>query len=118
MANTNAKHDDNYVPSALFAQVANPSFVTPGQIDQTTGRILVDANISGSTIAAHFQTDTFSSTNNQTTFTPTQTLIQDNGFYVNGSRQMPAEDYSIVGGSYVLNSGIPSGCDIIITYIY
>ena len=45
--NYNAPRDDNAVPTAIFAQQGAVSFVAPGQIDQITGRILVD--ISGGT---------------------------------------------------------------------
>jgi hypothetical protein len=116
MANTNAKHDDNYVPTALFAQSSAPSFVSPGQIDQLTGRILVDASGSSMLISTGMQKDVFSSTNGQTTFIPSKTLVFDFFISVNGSVQTPSTDYSIVGGSYVLNSGIPSGCAVILLY--
>lgn len=42
MANQNAPHDDNYVPTALFAVSSAPTTVAPGRIDQVTGRVLVD----------------------------------------------------------------------------
>jgi archaellum component FlaF (FlaF/FlaG flagellin family) len=87
-------------------------------VDPITHRLYVNATVSGSTIASHIQTDVFTSTNNQTTFVPSQTLIQDNGMYVMGSRQTPSTDYSIIGGQYVLNNGIPSGCAVILEYIY
>jgi hypothetical protein len=119
--NINAPRDDNQVPADLFEIVGQPGYVAPGQIDETTGRILVDLDgivLTGAQIAAHFQTDVFTSTNNQTTFVPTYTLVQDNGMYVNGARQTPSTDYSIIGGQYVLNQGIPSGCAVILEYIY
>lgn len=47
MSNINAKHDDNAVPTAVFAQQGATSFVAPGQINQITGRILVDASGGG-----------------------------------------------------------------------
>lgn len=120
--NINSPRDDNQVPADLFEIVGHPGYVAPGQIDEFTGRVLVDASGStgptGAQIAAHFWTDVSFSTNNQTTFVPSKTLIQDNGMYVNGARQTPSTDYSIVGGQYVLNQGIPSGCAVILEYIY
>ena len=120
MASRNAPRDSNAVPSALFENSVVPGQTLSGQIDQTTGRILVDmaGGTTGVQIAAHFQTDVFTSGSLQTTFVPSQTLIQDNGMYVNGSRQTPSTDYSIIGGDYVLNNGIPPGCAVVITYIY
>ncbi|MDE2015933.1 MAG: hypothetical protein KGI72_05420 [Patescibacteria group bacterium] len=42
MANSNAPRDDNFIPAALFEVDGVPGEVMPGQIDQTTGRILTD----------------------------------------------------------------------------
>jgi hypothetical protein len=112
------KKDANRVTVIGGTSSADGVTVVAPYVDPVTHRLYVDANISGSTIAAHIQTDVFTSTNNQTTFVPSQTLIQDNGIWVNGSRQSPSTNYSIIGGSYVLNSGIPGGCDIILSYIY
>jgi hypothetical protein len=108
----NASRDKNFVPTLLG--VSSVDQVTPVPIfaDPTTHRLLTQVGA----ISSSFQTDTFTSTNNQTTFVPSKTVVYDNGFYVNGSRQSPATNYSIIGGSYVLNSGIPSGCDVIISY--
>ena len=114
----NAPRDANAVPTALFESSTVSGQTLSGQIDQSTGRILVDMAGGGASIAAHFQNDVFTSTSSQTTFIPSQTLIQDNGMYVNGARQTPATDYSIIGGSYVLNAGIPPGCAVILEYIY
>lgn len=123
MPNEILKRDEDRITVLGGVTDDSNQFITQLRVDPTTGRLKVSATISGggipgSLIAAHFQTDVFSSTNNQTTFVPSKTLIQDNGFYVNGSRQTPSTDYSIVGGNYVLNSGIPSGCAIILEYIY
>lgn len=109
-----ALRDKNFVPSATFEVDQAPGTVMAGQIDQTTGRILVDAT--GISVAAALQKDTFTSTNNQTTFPATKTIAFDIFISVNGSIQFPSTDYSIVGGSYVLNSGIPSGCAVILMY--
>jgi hypothetical protein len=109
----NASIDKNFTRSLLGVSSVDGTSTVKVYADPTTHRLLVDAT---GAIGASFQTDTFTSTNNQTTFVPSKTVVYDNGFYVNGSRQSPATNYSIIGGSYVLNSGIPSGCDIIISY--
>lgn len=85
----------------------------PIYADPTTHRLYVDSTAA---ISTALQKDTFTSTNNQTTFTPTKTVVFDIYFSVNGSIQSPATNYSIIGGAYVLNSGIPSGCDVILCY--
>lgn len=113
-----AKRDDNRIPTLLGVTDDSAATVTRLVSDPATGRLKVAATIAGSVISGHFQTDTATSTNNQTTFVPSQTLVYDMGFYVNGSRQSPSTNYSIIGGSYVLNSGIPSGCDIILCYVF
>lgn len=114
MANKNAPHDDNYVPTALFAISTATNFVAPGQIDQITGRILVDA--SGGGIASDFQTDVFTSSNNQTIFTATKTVAYTLGFYVNGSLQTPSTDYSVSSSVATLANGIPSGNIVVWVY--
>ena len=108
-----ALHDKNFVPSATFEVDQAPGTVMAGQIDQTTGRILVDVT---TIISTSMQKDVSTSTNGQTTFTPSKTLVFDFYMSVNGSIQTPSTDYSIVGGSYVLNSAIPSGCNVILLY--
>ena len=105
--------DQNFIPAALFEIDGSPGQVMPGQIDQATGRVLVET---GTT--TNFQKDAFTSTNNQTTFVPTKTVIFDLYMSVNGSIQMPSANYSLIGGSYVLNSGVPAGCDVILCYTY
>ena len=112
MADT-ANRDKNFTTTLLATSSTDGTSTVNVYADPTTHRLLVD--LSGG-VSGFFQTDTFTSTNNQTTFTPSKTVAYDNGFYINGSRQSPSTNYSIIGGSYVLNSGIPSGCDIIISY--
>jgi len=109
----NANRDKNFATTLLATSSVDGKSPVNVYADPNTHRILVD--LSGG-IASLLQKDTFTSTNNQTTFTPTQTVAFDMYFSVNGSIQSPATDYSIIGGSYVLNSGIPSGCAIILCY--
>jgi len=115
----NAPRDANAVPTALFESSTVPGQTLSGQIDQTTGRILVDASVSGSVIATHFQTDTFTATNNQTIFTASQSNPLYN-MYVseNGAIQTPSSDYSTSTNTLTLSSGVPSGTIILWQYIY
>lgn len=115
MANKNSPHDDNYVAAALFAQQGATSFVAPGQIDQITGRILVDL-AGGGGVAGAMQKDQYVATNNQTSFVATKTVAFDFYMSVNGSVQTPTTDYSITAGNYVLVSGIPAGSIVILLY--
>lgn len=48
MASENAPRDDNFVPASLFEIDGSSGEVMPGQIDQITGRILVDLTGGGS----------------------------------------------------------------------
>lgn len=81
MANINAKHDDNAVPTALFAQSGATSFVAPGQIDQITGRILVDVSGTGagSVLAVEIPTGTVNGVNTVFTVTHTPVFIEVSG---------------------------------------
>ena len=109
----NAPRDKNFVPALLATSSVDG--ITPVVVyaDPTTHRLLVDS----AGVSTFFQTDTFTSTNGQTTFTPTQNVAATIYFSVNGSIQTPATDYSFTGGSYVLNSGIPSGCAVVAVYV-
>jgi hypothetical protein len=115
MASRNAPRDSNAVPSALFENSVVPGQTLSGQIDQTTGRILVDMS-GGTVISTSMQKDQFSATNNQTTFIPSKTPVFDFYMSVNGAIQTPSTDYSIVGGDYVLNAGVPQSSIVILLY--
>ena len=115
MASKNAPRDNNAVPTALFENSSVPGQTLSGQIDQTTGRVLVDM-AGSSVISTSMQKDQFSATNNQTTFVPSKTVVYDFYISVNGAIQTPSTDYSIIGGDYVLNSGVPQGSIVIILY--
>ena len=114
MASKNAPKDANAVSSTLFENSSIPGQTLCGQIDQTTGRILVDA--SGINISSSMQTDIFSSTNNQTVFTASKTVAYTFGFYVNGSLYLPSSNYTVSSNVATLASGIPSGCDVVWVY--
>lgn len=109
----NSKRDENFVTSLLAVSSSDGKTPVVLWADETTHRLLVDI----ASISTHFQKDTFTSTNNQTTFTPSVTLVYDIYISINGAIQTPSTNYSIIGGSYVLNSGIPAGNDVILFYI-
>ena len=81
--NINAPFDDNITRAALFAQQGATSFVAPGQIDETTGRILVDVSgqVSTSELGQEVPTGTVNGVN--TTFT-----VQNNPIFGEVSGQV------------------------------
>jgi hypothetical protein len=121
--NINSPRDDNSVPADLFEIVGHPGYVAPGQIDEFTGRVLVDAigsiGPTGAQIAAHFITDIFVSTNGQTIFTASQAAPLSTEYITeNGSIMTPSSEYSISGNTLTLSSGVPSNITILWRYIY
>lgn len=104
MSNVNARHDDNNVASALFVQVGATTTVAPGQIDQTTGRILVDL-AGGGGVAGSLQTDIFAATANQTVFNASKTIAGMIYVSVQGVIQTPTNvdpsGYYTVSGNTV-----------------
>jgi hypothetical protein len=74
--------------------------------------------IGGSTISNLFSTDTFTSTNNQTVFTTTQAPLFTFSFVVNDQPQSPVNDYVQSGSTFTLNSGIPAGLPVTISYLH
>lgn len=117
--NKNAPRDDNAIPTAVFAQQGATQFVAPGQIDQLTGRILVDvAGGSGATV----NRDVFLATNNQTVFTSTKTVTADQQVTESGSTMTPANtagatvDYTVSGNVLTLSVGVPAGTIVIWWY--
>jgi hypothetical protein len=116
--NIQAPRDQNFVPAALFEiDGSSPPQVMPGQINQSTGRILVE----GAGGFANFQNDVYTSSANETIFFTSQGDVSfDFGMYINGLRQTPGVDYTLVGGGseYVLTAAVPAGSIVILTYSY
>lgn len=108
-----AKRDQNFVPTLIAVSSADGATPVIVYADPTTHRLLVDAS---SSLSAALQTDQFTSTNNQTTFTPSKTPTATIYLSVNGAIQTPSTDYSLSGGNYVLTAGIPAGCAVVICY--
>lgn len=115
---TNAKRDQNRVPVLLGTSNADGVTPIPPYVDAITNRLLVDLAASGSQIASHFQHDQFTSTNNQTVFTASQTVIADFIFVVNQAVQMPTFDYNVSGNTATLTTGIPAGLQVLWIYIF
>ena len=119
MANVNAKHDDNSVSSAIFVQEAAQTTVAPGQIDQITGRILVD--LDSAPISGSLQTDVFVATANQTAFTASLSVaatvyLSVNGQIITPSNVDPNGYYTVSGGVATLSSGAVVGSIVIWCY--
>lgn len=108
--------DQNFVPASLFEIDGFPGEVMPGQIDQATGRILVEGSGGGGGIAAQMQTDVFTASNAQTIFTASQTVAYTFGFYVNGALQTPNSDYTVSADVATLANGIPQGNVVVWVY--
>lgn len=120
MSNVNGRHDDNAVVTALFVQQGSVTTVAPGQIDQTTGRILVDASGGGS-VAGALQTDIFVSTNGQTVFTATKTIAAMIYVSVQGAVQTPSNVdpsgyYTATSSTVTFSSGQIVGSIVILCY--
>ncbi len=74
--------------------------------------------VSGSNISSLFQTDSFTSTANQTVFTTTKTPLFVFSFLVNDQDQTLTTDYTLVGSTFTLNSGIPVNLPVTISYLH
>lgn len=114
----NAPRDNNRVPTLLGTSSTDGTTPIPIYADPTTHRLKVDVAVSGSDINSHITVDTFTSTNNQTVFTASQTVIGTIYLSINGAIQTPSSDYSVSGSTATLSSGIPSGNIVLWCYIY
>ncbi len=109
---TNASRDQNRVTTLLGVSATDGVTPVPIYADSVTHRLYVTSNVSAS-----FQTDTFTSTNGQTTFTASQTPLYTIYLSVNGSIQRPSTNYTVSGSNAVLTSGVPSGVDVVWVYV-
>ncbi len=73
---------------------------------------------SGAAVSSFFTQDSFTSTNGQTVFTASLTPVFVLGFIVNGQLLTLTTDYTQSGATFTLNSGIPAGLPVSITYIH
>lgn len=124
MASEILKRDQDRITVLGAVTDDSNQFITQLRVDPATSRLKVSATISGggTFIAQHFNTDVYSATNAQTVFTASQTVIQDRGFYIGGSRATPVTDYTVSGsvatliGQYA--GGVPATTPIVWDYIY
>ena len=112
MAGDDAQKDRNFVNSLLAVSSVDGKSTVKLYADPTTHRLLT----SGGAVSTSMQKDQFTATNNQTTFVPSKTVVYDFYMSIMGAIQTPSTDYSIIGGNYVLNSGVPQGSIIILLY--
>lgn len=112
MALRDASRDNNFVPTLLA--VSSSDLKTPVTLvaDPTTHRLLTD--VLG--ISSLFQTDTFTSTNNQTIFTASKTVAYTIYLAINGAIQTPSTDYTVAANVATLANGIPSGNIVVWLY--
>lgn len=122
-----APRDQNFIPAALFEiEGSNPPAVTPGLIDEATGRILVEGAGGGGTISSQMNTDVFVATNGQTAFTATETVAYTFGLYIQTLLTPPNSsgaqaDYSVSGEVATLSNisypnGVPGGSIVVWVY--
>ena len=107
-----ASRDENFVPTLIGVSSSDLKSPVSVAVDPTTHRLLTDNSISSS-----LQTDIFTSTNLQTTFTASKVPVATIYLSVNGSIQTPSTDYTVSGSNAVLTNGIPSGNAVVWCYV-
>ncbi len=102
MASIDAPRDQNFVTAALFEIEGSDREVMPGQIDQVTGRILVDvAGGGGSTLVQETPTGTVDGSN--TTFATPNTPVF---IVVDGMTRPRVTDINDINGNgFTYNAG-------------
>ena len=113
MGNEILKRDDDR--TTVLGGVTDDSnqYITQLRVDPVTGRLKVSATVA---ISGIFQTDVFTSSNNQTVFTASLNVAYTIGLYIQGSLQTPNVDYTVSGGVATLSNGIPSGNMVVWIY--
>ncbi len=86
MSSIDAPRDDNFVPAALFEIEGSNREVMPGQIDQVTGRILVDSSGGGTGVVIYYTpTGTVNGVNTVFTVASEPSAVVSDGItYFNG----------------------------------
>lgn len=103
-----APRDDNFIPAALFEIDGSPGEVMPGQIDQVTGRILVD-NASGF-LTQETPTGTVDGSNNVFTVLNTPVFIVADGMtrpLVSNINDINGNGFTYSAGTITVNSLVP-----------
>ncbi len=114
MAQENAPRDANRIPTALFEISTEPGFVMPGQINEFTGRILVDASGGASSSGTEIPSGTIDGSN------VTFGTINPPGFItVGGVSYFPNDGFTFTGsGPYVLTLTDPPQTNQTIHSVY
>ena len=76
------------------------------------------ASTSSGSLSSFFQTDTFTSTNGQKVFTASIAPTFVFSFVVNDGVNTKTLDYTQSGSTFTLNSGIPAGLTVTLTYAH
>ena len=98
-------------PGVDYTVTGNAATLTAGV---PAGTVVVWQYVASSSIA--LQTDTFTASNNQSTFTATLTSAYTLYLSLNGVVQTPNVDYTVSGGIATLTSGVPSGTVVVWLY--
>lgn len=111
MAAEDAPRDGNFVPAALF-QIDGEARgqLMAGQIDQLTGRVLVDVSGGGSTLTQETPTGTVNSSNNVFTVLNTPIFIVVDGMtrpLVNNINDINGNGFTYSAGTITVNSLVP-----------
>lgn len=69
-------------------------------------------------MSSFIQVDSFTSTNNQTVFTATKTVVGTILLSVSGVNYTPTTDYTVSGNTATLTSGIPASQPVLWIYIH
>lgn len=112
-----AAKDQNFIPTLLGASSSDGKTPVRVYADPTTHRLLVDAS---GALSSSLQTDVFTATNAQTSFTASQTVVYTVGFYLDGLLQTPTTDYTVAASVATLAGamvgGVPSGTKVVWVY--
>ena len=98
--------DSNSVASATFESSTTSGLVLPGQIDQITGRILVDVTSSGGNTFVYNEVLSGSGTSFTFATAPITGLY---AIFANGQRLTPTVDFTISGGNVTTVDSFATG---------
>lgn len=112
-----ASRDENFVTTLLGVSSSDLKTPVTVAVNPVTHRVLVD--LSG--VASMMQKDIFVATDQQTTFTASQTVAYDFYFSINGAVQTPTTDYTVAAGVATLTNasypnGVPANSSIVWLY--
>ena len=106
MAAQNALKDGNSVASAIFESSTTPNLILRGQIDQITGRVLVD--VVGGVGNTFVYNEVLSGSGTSFTFA-TAPITGLYAIFANGQRLTPTVDFTISGGNVTTVDSFAAG---------